>query len=84
MDIMSIMAETKTIVNGVHVAVDKKANMASIVLRLEVKTMDQVDYLMKRIHKVKDVLEVRRLVNQSSKRDIEEVYEKVKSDAGDK
>lgn len=84
MDIMSIMAETKTIVNGVHVAVDKKANMASIVLRLEVKTMDQVDYLMKRIMKVKNVLEVRRLLNQSSKKDMEEVYEKVKSEAGDK
>lgn len=56
-DIMAIMAETKTAVNGVRVTVDKRTKTSTIMLKVEVKSLDQLDYLMQRVRRVKDVLE---------------------------
>ena len=53
MDIISVIADTKTSLNGVHVYVDKKSKIATISIKFEVKTMDQLDYIIKRVGKVK-------------------------------
>lgn len=63
MDIMAVMAETKTPVNGVHVSVDKRTKISTVYLKLEVKSQDQLDYLIQRVSRVRDVLEVRRVVH---------------------
>ena len=62
-DIMAIMAETKTEITGVHVSVDKKEKVATVYLKLEVKSLDQLDYLMQRVRRVKDVMDVYRVLN---------------------
>ena len=64
MDIMAVMAETKTPVNGVHVSVDKRTKISTVYLKLEVKSQDQLDYLIQRVSRVRDVLEVRRVVHR--------------------
>ena len=61
LDIISIMAETKTPINGVHASVDKRRNQSTIHLKLEVKSLDQLGYLIQRINRVEGVLEVRRI-----------------------
>jgi len=67
MDIMNIMAETKTPVNGVRVTVDKKTRCARIWLKIEVRSLEQFEYLMQRVSRVKDVTEVRRTVHRFHK-----------------
>ncbi len=65
-DVMAIMAETKTAVNGVRVNVDKRTKTSTIFLKLEVKSLDQLDYLMQRVGRVKDVLDVHRVVTRKN------------------
>ena len=67
MDIMTIMAETKTPVNGVHMTVNKKDKTCSVYIKMEVRSTEQFEYLMQRVGRIKDVLEVRRLVNRCKK-----------------
>ena len=69
MDIVSVMADTKTNLNGVHVYVDKKSKIATVALKFEVKTMDQLDYIIKRVSRVKDVMEVHRIKGPGNKRE---------------
>ncbi|MCL1905781.1 MAG: TGS domain-containing protein, partial [Clostridiales bacterium] len=61
LDVVSIMAETKTPINGIHASVDKRNGHSQIHLKLEVKSLDQMDYLMQRISRVDGVLEVNRI-----------------------
>ena len=63
-DVMSIMAETKTKVTGMHAMVNRKDKTSSIFLKLEVKSMEQFEYLKQRVRRVNNVLDVRRLVNR--------------------
>jgi GTP pyrophosphokinase len=63
-DIMSIMAETKTPVNALRMGADKRTKQATGYLKIEVKSLDQLDYLMQRIRRVKGVLEVSRINNK--------------------
>jgi GTP pyrophosphokinase len=63
MDIMAIMAETKTDVHGIHATVDRKSGVSNIILKMEIKSLDQLDYLMNRVGRVKDVIEVRRIMS---------------------
>ncbi|MDO4732971.1 MAG: bifunctional (p)ppGpp synthetase/guanosine-3',5'-bis(diphosphate) 3'-pyrophosphohydrolase [Bacillota bacterium] len=67
MDILAIMAETKTPVNGAHANVDRRNKYCSIFIKIEVKSMEQLDYLMQRLQRIKDVQEVRRLANRNRK-----------------
>ena len=62
-DIMAVMAETKTEINGVHVTIDKKSKVATIYLKIEVKSLDQLDYLIQRVRRIKDVMDVYRVLN---------------------
>jgi len=68
MDIMAVMAETKTAVNGVHVTVDKKTRICSVFIKMEVKSLEQFEYLMQRVGRIKDVQEVRRMLHQRHRR----------------
>ncbi|MDO4580982.1 MAG: bifunctional (p)ppGpp synthetase/guanosine-3',5'-bis(diphosphate) 3'-pyrophosphohydrolase [Bacillota bacterium] len=68
MEMMSIMAETKTTVNGVRVTVDKKSRTCHIFIKMEVKSLDQLEYLMRRVERIHDVMEVRRVVNNHKSR----------------
>jgi len=61
LDIMSIMAETKTPVNGIHASVDRRRNQGTVHLKLEVKSLDQLGYLIQRVSRVEGVQEVRRI-----------------------
>ncbi|MCL1816132.1 MAG: bifunctional (p)ppGpp synthetase/guanosine-3',5'-bis(diphosphate) 3'-pyrophosphohydrolase [Clostridiales bacterium] len=64
LDIVSIMAETKTPINGIHASVDKRTGHSQMHLKLEVKSLDQMDYIIQRIKRVDDVLEVIRIGNK--------------------
>jgi len=64
MDIMAVMAETKTAVNGVHVTVDKKTRICSVFIKMEVKSLEQFEYLMQRVARIRDVQEVRCTLHQ--------------------
>ncbi len=67
MDIISIMADTKTPLNGVNLTVDKKKDQATVQLKVEVKSPEQLDYLMQRIKRVDNVLEVRRIYSTNNR-----------------
>ncbi len=67
-DIVTIMADTKTPINSAHVSVDKRNKLATVVIKLEVKSLYQLDYLMDRVRKVKDVFDVHRIVNKGAKK----------------
>jgi len=68
MDIVSIMADTKTPINSAHVSVDKRNNQATVTIKLEVKSLYQLDYLIERVRRVKDVFDVHRIVNKGTKK----------------
>lgn len=59
-DVMAIISELKISANSVH-ARGTKNNQAAIDLLLEVKSLDQLNYILNRIARVKDVHEVRRV-----------------------
>jgi len=62
-DAMSAISETKTLINGVRMLLDKN-RMTTIYLKIEISNLDQLEYLMSKVRRVKDVLEVTRLVNE--------------------
>ena len=62
-EIMNIMAETKTTVTGLRATVDRRSATCSIVIKIEVKSLDQFEYLKQRVGRVRGVMEVRRVVH---------------------
>jgi Guanosine polyphosphate pyrophosphohydrolases/synthetases len=58
-DVMSIISEMKMSANWVT-ARGRKNQMAIIEMVLEMKSKEELEYLMSKIHRVKDVYEVRR------------------------
>lgn len=60
MDIMNTVADTKTNINSVH-ARSKRNNVAVVDLKVEIRSLEHLYYLMDRIRRVKDVLEVKRI-----------------------
>ena len=66
LDVVSIMAETKTPINGIHASVDRRHGHGQIHLKLEVKSLDQVDYLINRISRVEGVENVMRIGSRSA------------------
>ena len=65
MDIMAAISETKTIINSVNFDVDKNKVFKGNI-KIEIKNLGQLEYIMNKLHKVKDVLEVNRTVTESS------------------
>ena len=60
-DIMNVVADTKTNINSVNSYLQKENKMAHISLKMEIKSLDHLEYIMNKVRRVKDVLEVRRL-----------------------
>jgi len=60
MDIMSAVADTKTIINAVHARATRN-NMATVDLKLEIRSLEHLQYIMDKIKRVKDVMEVKRV-----------------------
>lgn len=59
-DIMSAIADTKTSINGCNIYVDRKTGNGIFNIKLEVKSQQQLEYIIARLKRVKSVLEVRR------------------------
>jgi len=60
MDIMNTIAETKTVINSVH-ARAKRNNLAVVDLKIEIRSMEHLHYLMEKVRRLRDVLEVKRI-----------------------
>jgi guanosine-3',5'-bis(diphosphate) 3'-pyrophosphohydrolase len=60
MDIMMTITDTKTIVNAVHARATKN-NLATVDLKIEIKNMEHLIYIIEKIRKIRDVLEVKRV-----------------------
>lgn len=63
MDVMAVVAEAKIPINSVFSRADRKSKMATINLKLEIKDPSHLYAIMQRIAKVKDVMEVKRVVH---------------------
>jgi GTP pyrophosphokinase len=59
-DIMTAIADTKTIVNAVHARATKN-NLATVDLKIEISSLEQLQHIMDKVRRVRDVLEVRRV-----------------------
>lgn len=60
MDVMTAIADTKTVINAVNARATKD-NLATVDLKLEIRGLEHLDYIISKIKRVKDVLEVRRV-----------------------
>jgi GTP pyrophosphokinase len=60
MDIITTIADTKTTINAVNARATKN-NLATVDLKIEIKSLDHLHHIMERIKKVKDVMEVKRI-----------------------
>lgn len=60
MDIMSAVADTKTIINSVHARATRN-NMATIDLKIEIRSLEHLQYILDKIRRIKDVMEVKRV-----------------------
>ncbi|NLO90253.1 MAG: bifunctional (p)ppGpp synthetase/guanosine-3',5'-bis(diphosphate) 3'-pyrophosphohydrolase [Clostridia bacterium] len=66
-DIMNVVADSKIVINAINArAVSNK--LALLHLKVEVKSLEQMDRLMEKLRRVHDVLEVRRVVPRSESR----------------
>ena len=60
-DIMNVVTETKTIINAINARAVSQ-NFALVHLKIEVVSMEHMQHVIDKIRRVKDVLEVRRVV----------------------
>ncbi|MGB9661971.1 MAG: RelA/SpoT family protein [Moorellaceae bacterium] len=60
MDIMSAVADTKTIINSVHARATRN-NLATIDLKIEIHSLEHLQYILDKIRRIKDVMEVKRV-----------------------
>jgi guanosine-3',5'-bis(diphosphate) 3'-pyrophosphohydrolase len=60
-DIMTTIADTKTIINAVH-ARGMKNRMARVNLKIEIRNVEHLYRVMQKVNQVSDVLEVHRVV----------------------
>lgn len=61
MDVMTAIVDTKTVINAVNARATRD-NLATVDLKLEIRGIEHLDYITSKIKRVKDVLEVRRVV----------------------
>ncbi|MDN5347870.1 MAG: diphosphokinase / guanosine-3,5-bis(diphosphate) 3-diphosphatase [Clostridia bacterium] len=59
-DIMTAIADTKTIINSVHARATRN-NLAAVDLKIEIRGLEHLNYIMDKIRRIRDVLEVRRV-----------------------
>lgn len=60
MDVMSAIADTKTTINSVHARATKNKH-ASVNVKMEIKSLDHLEYIMNKVKRLKDILEVKRV-----------------------
>ncbi|MBE3581187.1 MAG: bifunctional (p)ppGpp synthetase/guanosine-3',5'-bis(diphosphate) 3'-pyrophosphohydrolase [Thermoanaerobacteraceae bacterium] len=60
MDIMSAVADTKTIINSIHARATRN-HMATVDLKIEIRSLEHLQYIMDKIRRIKDVMEVKRV-----------------------
>lgn len=61
LEVMNAVAETKTNVNSIHARVTKN-NLAAIDLKVEIRSIEHLNYIIDKIKRIKDVIEVKRVV----------------------
>ncbi|TDA64472.1 MAG: bifunctional (p)ppGpp synthetase/guanosine-3',5'-bis(diphosphate) 3'-pyrophosphohydrolase [Clostridia bacterium] len=59
-DIMTAIADTKTIINAVNARATRNS-MATVDLKVEIRNLEHLQYVMDKVRRVRDVLEVRRV-----------------------
>ncbi|NMA14822.1 MAG: hypothetical protein GX930_06250, partial [Clostridia bacterium] len=60
MDIMTAIADTKTTINSVHARATKN-KLASVNVKIEIRSLDHLDYIINKLRRLKDVIEVKRV-----------------------
>jgi len=60
-DIVTMIADTKTIINAVH-ARARKDKTAAVNLKIEISSLEHLEHIMQRVRRVRDVTDVRRVV----------------------
>ncbi|MEL7568015.1 MAG: TGS domain-containing protein, partial [Dehalobacterium sp.] len=65
MDVMSVIADTKTTINSVHARATKN-KLASVNVKMEIKSLDHLEYIMNKVRRLKDVIEVKRVTPSGS------------------
>lgn len=63
MDITMAISELKTTINGVNMRVGKD-KISTMDLKLEINSIEQLDYLIHKVSRLPDVIEVKRLTNE--------------------
>ena len=61
MDIMNVVADAKTTINAINARAISN-NLALVQLKIEVKSLEQMRHVMDKIGRIRDVLEVRRVI----------------------
>ncbi len=62
-DIMTAIADAKTIINSIH-ARAKKNNLATIDLKIEIRNLEHLNYIIQKVKKIKAVQNVKRVAPQ--------------------
>ncbi|MDD2496906.1 MAG: bifunctional (p)ppGpp synthetase/guanosine-3',5'-bis(diphosphate) 3'-pyrophosphohydrolase [Desulfitobacteriaceae bacterium] len=60
MDIMTAIADTKTTINSVHARATKN-KLASVNVKIEIKSLDHLEYIMNKLRRLPDIIEVKRV-----------------------
>ncbi len=61
MDIMAAVADTKTIINSIHARATRN-DQALVDLKIEIRSLEHLNYIMDKIRRIRDVMDVKRVV----------------------
>lgn len=61
MDIMAAITETKTAINSVHARTTRN-KLASVNLKIEIKSLEHLEYIVSKVKRVKGVIDVKRIM----------------------
>lgn len=61
LDVMNAVADTKTVINAVNARATKN-KMALITMKVEIRNLEHLDFIIQKIRRVKDIMEVRRVI----------------------
>ncbi|MGI9860158.1 bifunctional (p)ppGpp synthetase/guanosine-3',5'-bis(diphosphate) 3'-pyrophosphohydrolase [Moorella naiadis] len=61
MDIMAAVADTKTIINSIHARATRN-DQALVDLKIEIRSLEHLHYIMDKVRRIRDVTEVKRVV----------------------
>nr|WP_277998905.1 bifunctional (p)ppGpp synthetase/guanosine-3',5'-bis(diphosphate) 3'-pyrophosphohydrolase [Moorella sulfitireducens] len=61
MDIMAAVADTKTIINSIHARATRN-DQALVDLKIEIRSLEHLNYIMDKIRRIRDVMDVKRVI----------------------